>query len=415
MRLRAAGLLRAATALAPVAALVMAWTAAHPVPGVGDAFHFWYSGWLVLHGRSPYDVGAWQQAGALFPEAGADVAAKCAEPGLPSCAFLYPPPTAWLFAPFGILTPPIGTFLLEAFVTVTAIAGLYFALRVFGPAGAGERSILLTLFILAEPFAATIRLGHFGGLLLLGTSLLARGIARDRPGWIAGGALLLVTKPHLFVGLALVVLAWLVSQRMWRAIAISTTALVATATIAVATALESILSMLARVGARSGEAWLTVWRVAAGLLPTIPWVLVGILSAGALAALVVTVRRAERAEAARLLVAGGTALSLVVTPYVQPYDLLLLAPALAGVVRASGTSSRGSRWIVLVALLSVALPWAAIATKNPGLYTAFALLPLLTLAALAASHHVAGARTSATGGGTDEQSATPTRSTTPAR
>lgn len=373
--------IQAAAPFIPAAiCLVILWPVAAPVAGGGDQFQFWYAGRLVDSGRSPYDLAAWQEAASRFAGVDGilgDPGRSCLGPEVAVCAWLYLPLTAWLFAPFGLFDAPVGTVLVEAFTIVTAIAGAIIATVVFGPRATMTRSLLLALIVVSHPFVIDVRAGHFVGLLLIGLAAVAVGLRDRRPGWVAAGALILALKAHLFVLLGVVVLGWLLRTRAWRTIALASAVLAATLGAALARSPEALGAIAAGSAAKSGLAWSTAWAFASQLLPgSTPLAFGALLLISVGAAIAVVALDLARAET---VVAAGAALSLIVAPYVQPYDLLLLVPALGVAARLPlGARARPA------VLLAIAAVYAA-GTWPMLVWAASGVLPILVLVVLALS------------------------------
>ncbi len=198
-----------------------------PRPAVGDNFQFWAAGEMVLTGRSPYDPASWEAVAAYGPTPGGVAANTLADRSVPDRGvWLYPPQTAYLFAPFGALPYEVGVPLLHLFVLVTACAGVLAAARVTGLHGRAL-GLALVCTVLSEPFVISVRNGHPIGLLLLGASLGFSGVRARRPPLVAAGAVVLSMKVHLFAIFGLVLLAYLAARRDVRSIAAGGIALAA--------------------------------------------------------------------------------------------------------------------------------------------------------------------------------------------
>lgn len=389
---------RARRALVPLLPMLLAaaalWPVARPVEGVGDAFMFWFAGHQVAIARSPYDQTAWAAAGSTYGLPATNVARNCVEAAAASCAWVYPPAAGWLFAPFGAADVASGVFGVAAFVVLTAFAGVIASVLVFGPATVGARALVLVTAAASHPFVYDIHVGHFAGLELLGVVGIAQGL-RGRAAWpLVLGSLALSLKPHLFVVLVPLVLLALVARRRWRAIASAGSALLVLLVAGAIVQPEAFAAILGRAAGKGDLTWSTPWSLAQIILPAAPLVVIGALTGVAVVAAIVVVRAAPRADRDLSLVAVGTALSLVVTPYAQPYDLLLLLPAIAFAARAALRAPRRPRSAILAAvpLLFVAGTWLPlVATRiwDDG-NRSLALVPVLVLVLAAAA--VAAAR-----------------------
>jgi len=334
---------------------------ARPVEGSGDTFQFWYAGHLAVTGRSVYDVAEWQRAGPEYGHIAGNVARNCSDRGRAECTWLYPPLTAWLFAPFGVVAPPAGTLLVDALVLLTTLAGVIAAAVAFGPREPRVLALLLTVAVAAHPFVVNIRAGHFVGLLLLGLAAVALGLRAHRALPLAVGATVLALKAHLFVVLAPAVALRLGFERRWREMAIAGGVPALLVTIALARSPDAISAIVSGSAGKSGIAWSTPAAVAAAVAPSAPLaVFVLIIAVSSFAA-----ARAIAAEEQRrdhVVIAATCALSLIVTPYAQPYDLLLLVPAFALVADAAARLAQPRRTLLLAAMVVAYLvaPWAGL-------------------------------------------------------
>jgi hypothetical protein len=384
--LRALGARSAILAFLPALIVFIAfWPIARPVEGAGDTFQFWYAGHLVATGGSPYDQEAWHAAGAAYGAVAANVAANCADPLGVICVWAYPPLTAWLFAPFGALPVSAGLLAVNTFVLFTLIAGVVAAVLLFGPREPSPRALVLVAAAASHPFVIDIRAGHFVGLLVLALVAIAYGL-RERRTWpIAVGALALALKPHVAIAVALAVPAVLVSRRAWRAIASVVGVLALVTAVALLRSPEAIGAILSRGGAKSGIAWSTTWALAdATGAPVVALAALGIVALGAAA---LALRSAPVDRRGLTTVAVAAALSLVVTPYAQPYDFLLALPAFAAAAAAASAIRPPARTVLLalIALCTVLGTWSPIVfgqlarTVAPG----YAAVPVAALVLLA--------------------------------
>lgn len=354
---------RALLPLIPMALVVAAfWPLARPVEGVGDAFQFWFAGHQVATGRSPYDRSAWGAAGATYGPPAANVARTCVDPNAGSCVWVYPPATAWLFAPFGALDVDLGVLGVDAFVLVTALAGVIAAVALFGPSGDGARAFILALSAAAHPFVYDIHAGHFIGLELLGLVGIARGLRERRDPLLVAGLLALSLKPHLFVVLVPVVVVALVARRSWRSLAWSAAAFLGLAIASAIAAPEALSVILERAGTKTALSWSTPWALAQLVAPAAPLLVFGALAGLAAVAAIAVWRAAPRDDVELAIIAAGMALSLAVTPYAQPYDLLLLVPAIAFAARGAENLTAAPRTLLLagLVLLYVGGTWFAL-------------------------------------------------------
>jgi len=350
-------------------------------PSSNDFFQFWWAGHLVVTGRSPYDPAAWSAALAYGPAAGA-VARNCVPPAAPACLWLYPPWTAWLFAPTGALDPPAGIAVQRVVLaSALAVGGALWA-RIASVTAAAP---LLVAFAASAPFVRDILTGHFEGLLVIGLGLVAIGL-RDRASWpLVAGALLLSFKPHLFIALAPLLLVWLIRARAYRTIALAAAGLFVLAIVAFASDPLAWPALVGRSAGKTEIAGATTWALAMTIGGG-AWLAVAALVLAVGAACVAVVWRSRRSDRGSALVAVGAAFSLALAPYLQSYDLVLLFPAVAIAFARSGGA------MVVVAAIVVAATWLAYWLELSG--TSLALvgaLPTIALVVLALRVRAAGA------------------------
>ncbi|HYK97994.1 MAG TPA: glycosyltransferase family 87 protein, partial [Candidatus Acidoferrales bacterium] len=266
--------------------------------------------------------------------------------------WLYPPQTAFLFAPFGALPLEIGIPLLHLFVLVSALVGIA-AMGVLAGLRDTRLAFALTLAVISQPFVISVRNGHPVGLLLIGGGLLLVGVADRRDLPTAIGVALLSIKPQIVLpillfapayaligrdprrvlvmivaGLAVTLPAWLVTPFPLGAVAASSAERLAVDL--------STLSALSR-DLGGGDA-LTGTLMALTIV------------ACALAAVWARVSR-------RVTVAAGLfLLSLALVPYAHDYDMLLVLPgAFAALVVATRRTERATSALVVFSL--VLAPW----------------------------------------------------------
>lgn len=300
-----------------------------PQDGVGESFFFWYAGHLVATGATPYDQNAWALAGATYGTLANNVASTCTpSPYAPSCLWVYPPTTAILFAPFSLLSVSDGVHAVTLFILVTTATSVVLVGQWIGAQRATTRALALCAAVVSHPFAFDVNAGHFEGLGVIGIVLVATGLTKRQVGPVVGGALLMSLKPHLYVGLGAVVLLLLLSRRDWRTIGWTVGVVAAVNGLALLRLPGALDAMLSRGGQVAGVGWATTWAFASDILPS---ALVGIVIVYLVVAVafIVAVRLAPANRRIAVLVAGGAAISLAVSPYAHPYDMLLLVPAFA--------------------------------------------------------------------------------------
>lgn len=348
-------------------AVVVAAVTAIVDPRHNDFFQFWYAGHLVAAGVSPYDQAAWAGARA-YGAIAVSVVAHCPTPEAPACLWIYPPWTAWLFAPIGHLTAAQGVVAVELISIVSLSAGVAAALSVF-VRDRRIRTAALPAFLASAPAVRDAVTGHFEGLLLIGVVLLVPGITRGGSLPLVAAVLLLSLKPHLALLLAAIVIGRLALSRAWRPLAAALSTMAALSIVGIAVeprwapaTVEGAIPKLVTSGNSSllGSAGIPVAIELALLL-------------AAATATFLIVRWAARVNRAEALVAAGAALSLAATPYLQSYDDVLLVPAFAL------ASSQGGAWGYAVICIMLVGGWVVYALELSGRGGYAGLLPLLAL------------------------------------
>ncbi len=342
-------------------------------PAANDHFQFWWVGHLIATGRSPYEPSAWAAALTYGPAAGA-VAQNCVVPEAAACLWVYPPWTAWIFAPTGALDPQAGIALQRIMLTAALGIGAVLWVRLAQPIGM-RSGALLVAFAASAPFVRDILTGHFEGVLLIGLALLAIGLRDRRTVMIAAGVVLLALKPHLFIALAVIILVWLIRERWYRALAGTAAVLGLLAAIGSASDPLAGPALVTRSFAKQNVASATAWGFASrigdasGLFAAAFIVLIPI------AAVVVLWWRPAPAGRPVTLVATGAAVSLAIAPYAQSYDAILLLPAVA--IALTGlrplTAIIAASTIVIVTWVAYALELAGDPRSFVGVLPAIAL------------------------------------------
>ena len=340
--------------LVPFALTLLEWPLLSPSPAVGDNFQFWFAGHIVASGQSPYDRTAWEAA-ASYGSTPGGIAANTIPLNLliTQAVWLYPPQTAFLFLPFGLLPFEVGVPWLHAFVALTALAGVTVAAAAVGLKGA-PLAMFLALATVSQPFVISVRNGHPIGIIVLGAALAYMGARDRRTFMLAAGVVLLSLKPQLVIPFGLGLLVWLAVERRWRAIAISVLALVAVTVPTellhpfpfaeiVGAAGDRLRADLSTTGAVARDVGGGVWLAAALMLT-------------AAVACAMAVRWSTPAARPRILFAASLLLSIVLLPYSHDYDLLLCLPAGAAAL-AIGSRSRRTGISGLAAIAIFLVPW----------------------------------------------------------
>ncbi len=352
-----------------------------------DHLVLWYAGHLVASGGSPYDAAAWLDAAA---RTGSPHLAELVAGGGAARLWPYPPWTALLFVPFGLLPVEAGTWTLHlAYVASGLAAAWLLAVRI---RWRRESSALasLALFAAFEPFVVAARWGQFSGFLLLGAALVYAGLERRRDAPLVAGALLLATKPHVTVFLAAAAAAWLLKHRRTRSLTLTLGSLLALGALAswrepgwLDVAMPAAADRVAALGRFGSPAALLI--PGAGVLW--PWLAVA-TATGVVACCAIAWRLTPSDLRVLALVAIGAVTSLALTPYALVYDQLLLAPAAFFAMAALDRSAGAPRWAhgVAVLLVTSVAPWLAyFVVIRSDTQAAAGLLPLLFAALLVPS------------------------------
>ncbi|HEV2250780.1 MAG TPA: glycosyltransferase 87 family protein [Candidatus Limnocylindria bacterium] len=345
-----------------------------PPFGLTDHLVFWKAGQLVLTGASPYDMAAWIDAQRVYDSGHLKLFVD-----LSAAVWVYPAWTAFLFVPFGLLPYPAGPWTLHlSYLAVGLFAALLFV-RSLPQRWQPDAELAVALVAVFQPLVIADRYGQFGAFLLLGLVLVFRGLRGRSTIPLAAGAVLLFTKPQLFIVVGPTVLVILVRARRWRSIAAVAAVLLA---IAVATTLRypESLALFARGAADRAAVFTTyssTWAFAHYVAGTW-WPLAGAaLVAIAIACSVDAVRRLPESLRLPGVLAASALLSLAVTPVDFHYDQvpLALAAILATVV--------GRRPWQIVATIAIAglLPWLVFFTElgigGPDSQSLSGVVPLL--------------------------------------
>jgi hypothetical protein len=367
------------------AAIVLAFIAWLDSP-VNDKFQFWYAGHLVASGASPYDPVQWAGL-SRFGTLAQLTAFNCAVPASASCLWLYPPWTAWLLLPFGVLPPDLGIALFTAIVLfglmLVAIVALAREARVQGP----SRLAVTLGAAVSAPVVWNALLGQIGAVVLLGGVLVTSGLrARAALPFIAG-AVLLSIKAHLFIALIPLALGVLVWWRAWRLLAASAVAL-GSLVLAGVLVEPGWITALGRAGQKgAGLVLRTTRSFAERVTPQLAPVTIVVVFALAIGAAVASLRSSPRDARPLAFVSAAIALSLIVAPYTHLYDHIVLLLAVAAIVVVVPHERRHVGWAA--ALGFVLLTWYAYLLGPHGDEPPFtALIPLVTLVALAATSSV---------------------------
>jgi hypothetical protein len=344
--------------------------------GLTDHLLFWVAGHLVASGGSPYDVNAWVDAQARYQSEHIKFFFDVGAP-----VWVYPAWTAFLFVPFGLLPYPAGVWALHiSYITVGLLASVLFAWAL--PErwrGRADLAVVVAVVAMFQPLVIANRYGQFGSFLLLGLVLVFLGLRDRRTAPLVVGALLLFTKPQLFLVVVPVVLVLLVRERAWRGILV-TSAVLAVVALVTTIAYPESLSFFVR-GASDRTAVFTTysstWAFAHLMAPSFWPVLGVVLVAFAAATCVAAVRRCPPELRLACVVASSALVSLAVTPVDFFYDHVPLVLALVLAI------ALGRRPLQTAATFFVAMvvPWVAffagLSTSNADSQSVAGIVPIL--------------------------------------
>jgi hypothetical protein len=215
--------------------------------------------------------------------------------------------------------------------------------------------VAIVLAAMFQPLVIANRYGQFGAFLLLGLVLTYRGLRDRNAVALTAGALLLFTKPQLFIVVAPAVLILLIRQRGWRLIAITAAALIAVAVVTTIRYPESLALFARGAGDRAAvfttysSTWAFAHFVSGDLWP----VFGALFSAMVIASAYTAVRRLPEDLRLAGVISATALVSLAITPVDFHYDQvpLLLVVALAVAL------GRRFPQIALTWVVAAIIPW----------------------------------------------------------
>lgn len=321
-----------------------------PPFGLTDHLVFWKAGELVLTGGSPYDMANWVDAQRTYDSGHLKLFVD-----LPAPVWVYPAWTAYVFVPFGLLAYPAGPWVLYLTYLIAGLFAVVLFVRSLPVPWHPGAELAVALAAMFQPLVIANRYGQFGAFLLLGVVLVFRGLRDRNPAAFSAGALLLFTKPQLFVVLVPVVVVMLVRRREWRSLGVASASLLIVAIVTTLRYPESISLFVRGAGDRAAvfTTYSSTWAFA-HYVSGDAWPVVG--AALALAATVcalVGVRRLPADVRSAGTIAAAAALSLAVTPVDFHYDqvTLVLAVVLAVAV------GRRPLQIAITWVVAAVVPW----------------------------------------------------------
>ena len=345
-----------------------------------DFVGFWAGPRVLLEGGNPYDLPTWL---AIYDRIGSEGHALVPR----GTASGYPLTTAVVFAPLGLLPVAIAAPVwLVTQVAAALVAVVALCRHVLRPEASRDLPLVVAFAASSQPAWVLAEGGNLGGFLLAivagALALLLRGHA------VLGGAVLglLVVKPHPFLLFVPLLLLALPRRAALRAVAGGA---------AVAAGIV-VLSLLLRPG------WIAEWLVSVRRIQAVPvgratayglappdarWL--GLLLVAALLVVLWVWWRRTR-PATPLVAAAALAISLVAAPYGWSYDQLVLAVPVAVAIGLAGRLPPAPRVraLVLVALVSVALPWVLYVRAFSSGHEGWSVLsPIAMFATLLLIHH----------------------------
>jgi len=340
-----AGILFGLLALAIVGALTYP-----PLAARGDFVEQWAAARIVIEGHHPYEPATWR-----------DDAARLAGRASDSPVFIYPPYVALALTPLALLPREFAaTLWVVASVAIAAFA-LRALLLTFPPAHPLASAGYGIAVVASGPALLALAQGQWDFLLLAAVCACAVTLARGRAPTIGAAALLF--KPQLAPFILLAIAASTHGPQRRRFVG----------------AVGIALALIAMTVVALPSWWSSWYRGAIGFSGALP------IRTTTLATTFETLLGAAGAVGAVIvvLVAVGVALSfragtpahlaiwlataVLVAPYVQAYDHLLLLAPLAVAAAVAGRRSRRTAWMLASAGLIVLV---VLATLSAGLTTA---------------------------------------------
>lgn len=352
-----------------------------PLPfALTDHLIFWQAGHRVATGGSPYPIAPWAELAARYPSAHIQMFLD-AGVGV----WVYPPWTAYLFAPFGALPVTIGPWALHLAYLGAGLGAVLWWARLLPWRRSALLALALACGVVFEPLVIAARYGQFTGFLLAGAVLTAHGLRSGRTLPLLLGAFLLAAKPQLGAGLLLLAVVLLLRRGQGRTLAAVAGSLLAVVAWSVTSEPASVAAVTTAAGQRIEAFGLfaTTWSLAKVLAGpfAVPLALaqIGFVAA----ACVIAARRAPPELRTETQVSAALTLTLAMTPYALPYDQALLLPsgllAIALLGRADGAGR--ATWLTLAVTTLVGLPWLLFVGFG---WPALGILPVLVAAVVLA-------------------------------
>lgn len=312
-----------------------------------DFVAYWFAGKMVTAGENPYNPDLWllahKAAGSVW---------------MPDDRFVYPLPTALLFAPLGLLSLSVA-YLTWIVLTQCCLAGSLALLLFTGRYPRYPQLLFPTAagVMLFRPTLLVVQNGQMSGLLLL----IICGVIHlwEKGKYRLGGVLLavLICKPNIGLPVIVLLSAWLLYRRRRVAVASCIGACLALTAIAMVYDPYWVSEFVKAGSGRLAESALhtpTVWGAAEILTGYRGMAALTVGGAAGVAILManwVFLRHQGRSIDDRTAVCLAIILTLLLTPYVWPYDqLLLIVPVMTVMI----SLLRGGYPFLLAASLFIA-------------------------------------------------------------
>jgi hypothetical protein len=202
-------------ALAAVTVCTIPFT--NSISGARDFVVYWATGQQLVHHANPYDTAAMMRI-----ERAAGLATTSA------VGFMRNPPWALpLTLPLGLVGLRLGGFLWSLALLASLVASVHWLWQLYRRPG-NKRHWLGAAF---APAVICLLIGQTSLFVLLGYVLFLR-LHRSRPFWAGASLWLCALKPHLFLVIGAVMLAWIVFSRAYKILAGTASALAASTLVA---------------------------------------------------------------------------------------------------------------------------------------------------------------------------------------
>ncbi len=340
------------------------------LPG-GDWIQWWRAGSILASGHSVYDPAAWVGHCKLAAEV---------------CVWLYPPLVGLLAHLITALPIDLAYVVIRLGTLSATFAGLICVSRVWTANFPRVEPLLVATVALSAPFITTISWSHFDGVLLFALALLATSLKRNSAVGLGIAVLALSLKPHLFIGLGGGVLFALTYSRSWRSLGSAAGTAVAAAFVSLALAPDYLGQLLNLGQTKVVVSAPTTTSLANLMFPDFRFaaiLLTLVIGATATTLAVVALRAVPSSQRFGALVAVSVAVSLLVSPYAQVYDELLLVPLLALTLNTAASTSHKVRslFVTMTCVLYLTAGWLVL--FGGAVAQVAALLPVVMLGALA--------------------------------